>query len=145
MMSVKQFVRREHKPVSLKARLKRVGALLVLDAVLMGGAALFVGQHTVDATMVTPESPVAPNVTEAEPTKADRLMARYDDVCWDGSEKPLADLPGAAIVRYANGEVEYVKDANNHKVVEAAFNEALANIGYGDVTSDRLDPMAMCL
>lgn len=70
------------------------------------------------------------------------VLEQHKDDCWTGDQKPKADLPGAAIVQWEkNGMVQYT---TVHWKVSAAFDEALARIGYGDKMSNKLDPIALC-
>lgn len=73
---------------------------------------------------------------------AEKVLEQHKDECWTGSQQPKADLPGAAIVQFSNGMVQYT---TVHWKVDAAFNEALANIGFGDKVSKKLDPIALCI
>lgn len=70
------------------------------------------------------------------------VLGKHQDECWNSSQEPKADLPGAAIVQFKSGKTIYTK---NHKLVDAAFNEALAAIGFGDKTSDKIDVIALCI
>lgn len=70
------------------------------------------------------------------------VLEQHKADCWTSSDEPKADLPGAAIVQWTkNGMVQYT---TVHWKVDAAFNEALAAIGFGDKTSDKLDVIALC-
>ncbi len=70
------------------------------------------------------------------------VLSAHEDECWNAQQNPKADLPGAAIVQFNNGKTIYTK---NHKLVDAAFNEALAAIGFGDKTSDKIEVIALCI
>lgn len=52
------------------------------------------------------------------------VLGKHQDSCWTSEQDPKAELPGAAVVQ---------------------FNEALAAIGYGDITSDKIDVIALCI
>jgi len=98
------------------------------------------GQGIITGT--TGELPSQTQVDRA-PTQsmAEKVLEQHQDECWTGSQQPKADLPGAAIVQFPNGMVQYT---TVHWKVDAAFNEALANIGFGDKISKKLDPIALC-
>lgn len=74
-------------------------------------------------------------------------MEKHRDTCWTMDEEPKAELPGAAIVQFQSGHTEYVTNdtPRGFKLVDAAFNEALAAVGYGDKTSDQIDVIALCI
>lgn len=83
-----------------------------------------------------------------EPAKGSpaAVMAKHKDHCWTSKQEPLADLPGAAVVQFNSGKTIYVTNdtPRGFKLVDAAFNEALAAVGYGDVTSDEIEVIALC-
>jgi hypothetical protein len=70
------------------------------------------------------------------PAAGSELLAEHDADCWQGGDEPLAELPGAAIVRFPSGEVVYTQQ---HDLVDRAFTEVL---GHDD---RRLDTIALCL
>lgn len=45
-------------------------------------------------------------------------------------------------MQLSSGDVIYT---TRHGMVDEAFAEALADAGYGDRVSDRLDPVALCV
>lgn len=74
------------------------------------------------------------------------VYEKHKDTCWTMNEEPKAELPGAAIVQFNDGRTKYVTNETprGFKLVDAAFNEALAAVGYGDKTSDKIDVIALC-
>lgn len=78
----------------------------------------------------------------------DYVLAKHKNTCWTSDQSPKADLPGAAIVQFTDTyRTVYVENTTprGFKLVDAAFNEALAAVGYGDVTSDKIDVIALCV
>lgn len=114
---------------------------LLIPAIMVGG---FAGSYGIVSAMnVTKLVPAEPGVhgnVDTE-TPAEHVLKAHQNECWGGSQEPKAQFPGAAIVRLNDGRVVYTK---KHVLVDAAFNEALANIGFGDKTSDKLDVVALC-
>ena len=92
---------------------------------------------------ITQPYPSAPIMEERAPVKDSPAFVweKHKDDCWRGSDQPKAELPGAAIVQFNSGKTVYT---TKHVLVDEAFNEALANVGYGDKTSDRLEVIALC-
>jgi hypothetical protein len=74
------------------------------------------------------------------------VLNRHLAECWVSEQAPKAELPGAAIVVYPSGKAVYVnnKTPKGFKIVDIAFDEALAAIGYGDKTTDEFDVVALC-
>lgn len=70
------------------------------------------------------------------------VLHEHDSECWRAGERPLAEIPGSAIVQFRDGTTVRTY---RHDLVDEAFAEALAESGYGDRVSDRIDPIAMCL
>ena len=75
------------------------------------------------------------------------VMEKHSKTCWTSEQEPKADLQGAAIVQFNSGKTVYVTNdtPRGYKLVDAAFNEALAAIGYGDKTSDEITVIALCI
>ena len=92
------------------------------------------GEATVAAPVVVERAPV-----KTSPTY---VLSQHKDDCWSMNDQPKADLPGGAIIQFTNGRTIYTQ---KHILVDAAFNEALAAIGYGDITSDEFDVIALCI
>lgn len=74
------------------------------------------------------------------------VLDQHRDDCWTMEQAPKAELPGAAIIQFTDGHTVYVKNTTprGFKLVDAAFNEALAIAGFGDKYSERIDVVALC-
>lgn len=118
-----------------------VGFLLVHW--LVGGQ-----QEIIDGTYDPDRQQSADVMDIREPAKGSpsAVMEKHGHECWTSKQEPKADLPGAAVVQYPSGKTVYVDNSTpkGYKIVDAAFNEALAAVGYGDVTTDAFEVIALC-
>lgn len=141
---IRKFFRREHSaPKSMRKALTTAlfkPVQIMLPFVLMYGVvSLLVRTGIVPQVAVMPEPNRPTQDLKIEAPVS--LLEKHRAECWTGSEKPKAELPGAAIVQFKDGRVVYT---NKHALVDAAFNEVLASVGYGDKISDLIDPIALC-
>lgn len=128
-------------PLTFRTAMRRAVTRALLVTVAFG-VAVTVGPAIGASSARMAPGHTAPDVSDVRiPAPVTPLQAHRGQ-CWTGDESPLAELPGAAVVRYAaTGRVAYTR---NPADVDAAFNEALASAGYGDTMSARLDPIALC-
>lgn len=146
---IRKFVRREHSaPKPIKTVLINAGILpfqMMLPGFLMFlGVTFLVQAGIIPQTMTMPEPnrPTKDLKIEAPVNPASQLLEAHRADCWTGSQKAKAELPGAAIVQFVKGgHTVYTK---RHILVDAAFNEVLAEVGYGDKKSDVIDVVALC-
>lgn len=108
-------------------------AMLAFVAVhwLTGGVQNMTMQPHEDHSVVKPLSPGSPEY----------VFNQHKADCWNGTMEKKADFPGAAIIQWSNGMVQYT---TVHWKVSAAFDEVLASIGYGDKTTKKFDVIALC-
>lgn len=94
-------------------------------------------------------APIAPHtVPDVEPVASPEqvLVDAHADDCWASTDAPLADLPGAAIVRLGRGDDTRVIYTTKRRLVDAAFTEALASIGYAeDPGDDGIETVRLCV
>lgn len=149
----KLFTTNYRKPAnSMEANMQRITSLLKLVAIL-AVAAYMVHVLTAGHDNITNTTPNAGrevmDIREPAENSPAAVMSqkKVQKQCWTKDEAPKAELPGAAVVQFKSGYTEYVTNdtPRGFKLVDAAFNEALAAIGYGDKTSDKIDVIALCI
>lgn len=103
-------------------------------------------QEIIDGTYDPNRDAQVMDIREPAKNSPSYVMDKHRDDCWTMDEEPKADLPGAAIVQFNSGKTVYVTNETprGFELVDAAFSEALAAVGYGDVTSDEIDVIALC-
>lgn len=84
----------------------------------------------------------AMSVREDAAHSPEGVLNKHRTECWTMSQPALAEKPTAAIVQFKDGRAVYTQKSS---LVDAALNEALAAIGYGDKTSEKIDVIALCL
>lgn len=150
---LKHFTTNYRTPANSKeANMQKIVSLLKLVAVLAIAAymvhVLTAGQDNIINSTPNQGREVM-DIREAAPHSPDAVMSqkKVQKECWTKDEDPKAELPGAAVVQFKSGYTEYVTNdtPKGWKLVDAAFNEALANIGFGDKVSDLIDPIALCI
>lgn len=126
----------EFKKHMLK-KFRTLGAFTASFLIVLG-----VGLAIYDAQPLEPTtSRDAMDIRENVPGSPDAVLEEYRAECWTMGDEPKAELPGAAIVQFHDGRTIYTQ---KHVLVDAAFNEALAAVGYGEKTSDRIEVIALC-
>lgn len=128
---------------ALMHKAKQVGILVAYAAVagimihwLVGG------QSDLAALDQAPDANQSVTDTR-EPSKGtpQYVLNKHRSECWVGNETPKAELPGAAIVQFVDGRTVYTK---KHSLVDAAFNEVLAQAGFDTKRSDNIVVVALC-
>lgn len=119
---------------------------MIVAAIAGFGIVYFLNGHVMNMTFVQPQAPH--QSTEVAKDSPAGLFEMHKDDCWRGSDMPKAELPGAAIVQFEKtGKAIYISNETPRgvRLVDAAFNEVLAQIGYGDKESDKIDVVALCI
>jgi hypothetical protein len=146
MDSVKKFVTPTIKSTLKEHLMYKLGQVLKMAAfVAIGFLAvhwLTAGQdNIINGTTPEQRDQQVMDIREHAPNSPAGVLSAHEDDCWTSEQQPKAELPGAAIVQFKDGRTIYTK---KHVLVDAAFNEALASIGFGDKTSDKIDVIALC-
>jgi hypothetical protein len=150
---LKHFSTNYRKPANSKeANMQKIVSLLKMVALLAIAAYMLhiftAGQDNIINSNPTQGREVM-DIREAAPHTPDAVMSqkKVQKQCWTMNEDPKAELPGAAVVQFKSGYTKYVTNdtPKGYKLVDAAFNEALAAVGYGDKTSDQIDVIALCI
>lgn len=129
---MKNVFKRKERP--LGQSLARAAAGSVLAVAALGGMVVVQDYIASQAVLVAPEGANEGDVMDLrKPAKGSpaAVLAKHPlgEQCWTEKDEPLADLPGHAIVQFDSGKTIYT---GKHALVDAAFNEALAAIGYAD-------------
>lgn len=150
---LKHFTTNYRTPANSKeANMQRITSLLKLVAILAVAAymvhVLTAGQDNITNTTPNAGREVM-DIREPAKNSPSAVMSqkKVQKQCWTMDEAPKAELPGAAVVQFKSGYTEYVTNETprGFKLVDAAFNEALAAVGYGDVVSEKIDVIALCI
>lgn len=135
---------RNRKPKTFK---QAIAGSLTFSAMCLGGLVFgFLAVHWLTGGVgnmtMQPNHEGSSAARPLSPGSPEYVLKQHQADCWTGNQEKKADLPGAAIIQWEkNGMVQYT---TVHWKVSAAFNEALASIGYGDKVSHKLDVIALC-
>lgn len=75
------------------------------------------------------------------------VLDQHRKTCWTSKQIPKAALPGAAVIQFKDGHAEYVTNDTpvGYKLVDIAFKQALASIGYGPKIKTSIETIALCV
>lgn len=127
----------ERKPFG-KHMLAALSRALLNFALIVG--AFFAVQQFSTGTVVHAEPDAPIEITQI--SEGEELLTEYDDSCWTAEETKLVDIPGSAIITFADDSAVVTTDVKN---VTAAWSEVLASLGFDEPTTDKFDVVALCV